>query len=158
MFLGTHCNRFDAKGRISIPAPFRAVLKKYAVSGQSLMILRPSHIHPCIEVWSSERFLSQTMPLAEYDPFSEEHEDLSTSLYAEAYPLDSDKEGRIIIPESLQRHALLEKEVAFMGLGRIFQIWNQGNAQKRQKEAHLKAKSLTLRNRTSLKEQESARC
>lgn len=153
MFLGTHRNRFDAKGRISIPAPFRAVLKQHAVSGQSLMILRPSHLHPCLEAWTSERFFSQTTPLADYDPFSEEHEDLSTSLYAEAYPLDSDKEGRIIIPESLQRHANLEKEVTFMGLGRVFQIWHPDEAVKRQKEAHQRARNLTLRKSQQLAEQ-----
>ena len=27
-FLGTHQNRLDAKGRVSVPAPFRSVLKK----------------------------------------------------------------------------------------------------------------------------------
>ncbi|QHI95740.1 division/cell wall cluster transcriptional repressor MraZ [Aristophania vespae] len=143
MFLGTHCNRFDAKGRVSIPAPFKAALKEQTQPGEALLILRPSHLHPCIEGWTSRRFLSLTAPLAEYDPFSEEHEDLATSLYADAYPLDSDKEGRITLPDILKQHARLEKDVTFMGLGRIFQIWSPEAALQRRTEANKRAKTLS---------------
>lgn len=143
MFLGTHCNRFDAKGRVSIPAPFRAALREQAQPGESLVILRPSHLHPCIEGWTSQRFSDLAAPLEEYDPFSEDYEDMSLSLYADAYPLDSDKEGRILLPEKLKTHAGLDDDVAFLGLGRIFQIWNPETAQARRDEARQRAKGLT---------------
>ena len=143
MFLGTHQNRFDAKGRVSIPAPFRSALRTQAQPGEVLVILRPSHLHPCIEAWTSAAFASLAQPLDEYDPFSEDHEDLAASLYADAYPLDSDKEGRIILPDVLRAHASLSDEVSFMGLGRVFQIWNPAAAAERRHQARARAKELT---------------
>jgi len=140
-FLGTHQNRFDAKGRVSIPAPFRAALRAQLQEGESLVILRPSTLHPCIEAWPSGAFSSLAAPLAEIDVFSEDHDDLATSIYADAYPLDSDKEGRIIIPESLRHHAGLTDEVAFMGAGRTFQIWEPQAAARRREQARTNARA-----------------
>ena len=119
-FLGTHQNRLDAKGRVSIPAPFRAVLKAQAglASGAGVpLVLRPSHQHPCIEAWPEQAFQALAEPLEKLDQFSEEHDDLAAALYADAYPVESDKEGRIVLPESLTVHASLGDTVVFMGLG-----------------------------------------
>lgn len=143
IFLGTHLNRFDAKGRVSIPAPFRSALRDQAQPQEPLVILRPSHLNPCIEAWTATGFASLAEPLNEYDPFSEDHEDLATSLYADAYPLDSDKEGRIILPDVLRQHANLTEDVAFMGLGRVFQLWNPAAVADRRQQARSRARSLT---------------
>lgn len=144
-FLGTHQNRFDAKGRVSIPAPFRSVLRDQAHDGESLVILRPSHLHPCVEAWPSRAFASLAAPLDEIDIFSEDHDDVATTLYADAYPLDSDKEGRIIIPEALRAHAGLTDEVAFMGTGRTFQIWEPAAAARRREDARVRSRALMAR-------------
>ena len=46
-FLGTHQNKLDAKGRVSIPAQFRSVLKQMSHAGEGArgrnVVLRPSH-------------------------------------------------------------------------------------------------------------------
>lgn len=144
-FLGTHQNRFDAKGRVSIPAPFRAALRAQAAINEALVILRPSHLHPCIEAWPSAAFASLAAPLGDIDVFSEDHDDLAASLYADAYPLDADKEGRIILPENLRQHAGLSDEIAFMGMGRTFQIWEPAAAARRREEARLRSRAMTAR-------------
>ncbi|NHO32192.1 division/cell wall cluster transcriptional repressor MraZ [Acetobacter fallax] len=144
VFLGTHQNRIDAKGRVSIPAGFRTVLRAKAVEGDTLMVLRPSHTQPCIEAWPSSVFSALGQPLDRLDMFSDEHDDLAAALYADAYPIDSDREGRIIIPEFLREHAGIGDEVSFMGLGRIFQIWEPAAAAQRRSEARLRSRQVTL--------------
>ncbi|MCE0742514.1 division/cell wall cluster transcriptional repressor MraZ [Acetobacter sicerae] len=144
VFLGTHQNRIDAKGRVSIPAGFRTVLRNQTVEGEALMVLRPSHTQPCIEAWPSAAFASLAQPLDRLDMFSDEHDDLAAALYADAYPMDSDREGRIIIPDFLREHADLSDSVAFMGLGRIFQIWEPKAAEQRRAEARLRSRRVTL--------------
>ncbi|MBV1836699.1 division/cell wall cluster transcriptional repressor MraZ [Acetobacter estunensis] len=144
VFLGTHQNRIDAKGRVSIPAGFRTVLRAKAVEGEALMILRPSHTLPCIEAWPSAAFSALAQPLDRLDMFSDEHDDLAAALYADAYPLDSDKEGRIILPDFLREHAGITDQVAFMGLGRIFQIWEPKAADQRRAEARQRSRRVTL--------------
>jgi MraZ protein len=149
-FLGTHQNRLDAKGRVSVPASFRAVLRAFNGddpasngngNGGGQIVLRPSHKHPCIEAWPNSVFQQLSTPLERLDIFSEEHDDLAAALYASAFPVESDKEGRIVLPEPLAAHAGLTGPVVFMGLGRIFQIWEPEAAARRSAEARERAKS-----------------
>jgi MraZ protein len=144
-FLGTHQNRLDAKGRVSIPAPFRAALRALKGDGGGL-ILRPAHTHPCIEAWPEAAFHALAGPLDRLDLFSDAHDDLAAALYADAYPVEPDKEGRIVLPEALVSHAGLEDGVVFMGLGRTFQIWQPEAAARRRAEARERARahSITL--------------
>jgi MraZ protein len=125
-FLGTHQNRLDAKGRVSVPAPFRALLK--GADGSASLVLRPSHQHRCIEVWPAAAFHALSKSLEGFELFSEEYEDKATSLFADAYPIETDREGRILLPESLVAHAQLSDSVTFLGIGSTFHIWEPAAA------------------------------
>jgi MraZ protein len=142
-FLGTHQNRLDAKGRVSVPAPFRAALRSRGESNGNgtHLVLRPSHQHPCIEAWPAVEFEALSEPLNRLNLFSPEHDDLAASLYADAFPIDVDKEGRVVLPDSLVSFAGLTDAVVFMGLGRIFQIWEPGAAERRRSEARERARA-----------------
>jgi MraZ protein len=142
-FLGTHTNRLDAKGRVSIPAPFRAALRN-GENGPARLVLRPSHKHPCIEGWPEPAFTALAKPLDALDLFSEAHDDMAAALFADAYPMEADKEGRIVLPEGLVAHANLADTVVFMGLGRIFQIWEPEAAERRRAEARERARTRAL--------------
>jgi MraZ protein len=147
-FLGTHQNRLDAKGRVSVPAPFRSALRQAGETNGcgAQLVLRPSHKHPCVEAWPAAEFQALAAPLDRLDLFSEEHDDLANTLYADAYPVETDKEGRIVLPDALIAHAGLTEAVVFMGLGRIFQVWEPQAAERRRAEARerARARSLTL--------------
>ena len=151
VFLGTHQNKLDAKGRVSIPAGFRAALRTRlesadpaSVPGPVQVVLRPSHKHPCIEAWPLDQFAALAQPLDRLEIFSEDHDDLAAALYADAYPTDADKEGRIVLPEVLALHAGISDQVAFMGLGPIFQIWEPKAAESRRAEARARARGVSL--------------
>jgi len=143
-FLGTHLNRIDAKGRVSIPAPFRAVLRALSADGAGPLVLRQSHAHACIEGWPTCAFDQLATPLNQLDMFGQDHEDLAQVLYSDAYPVESDKEGRIVLPDVLVQHASLSDAVVFMGLGRIFQIWEPAAAERRRAEARERARERRL--------------
>jgi MraZ protein len=143
-FLGTHQNRLDAKGRVSVPAPFRAALKAGGEANGNgngtHLVLRPSHQHPCIEAWPAKEFEALSEPLNRLGLFSPEHDDLAASLYADAFPVEADKEGRVVLPDHLVTYAGLTDGVVFMGLGRIFQIWAPAAAERRRAEARERAR------------------
>lgn len=125
-FLGTHQNRLDAKGRVSVPAPFRTSLRALSDDPVPNIVLRPSHKYACIEAWPVPVFEALAGSLDRLDMFSDEHDDLAAALYADAFPVEADKEGRIVLPELLVVHAGLRDAVMFMGTGRTFQIWEPG--------------------------------
>ena len=89
--------------------------------------------------------------LSAMEMFSDDQEDLTTALYADAYPVEADKDGRIILPESLVQHAGLTDAIVFMGLGPSFQIWEPAAAERRRAEARERARSrgLTLPGRVA---------
>jgi MraZ protein len=142
-FLGTHTNRLDAKGRVSIPAAFRSALRPPAEGGAGL-ILRPSHKSPCIEGWPAGAFARLAEPLDELDTFSEAHDALAAALYADAHASEPDKEGRIVLPSDLIGHAALADNVMFIGLGKLFQIWEPAAGERFRIEARGRASALTL--------------
>lgn len=141
-FLGTHQNRLDAKGRVSVPAAFRTALR--GTDATAALVLRPSHKHPCIEAWPASAFQALAAPVERLDTFSDEQEDFVTSLYADACPVEADKEGRIVVPDGLKAHAGLQDAVVFMGMGRIFTIWEPAAAERRRLEARERSRGFTL--------------
>jgi MraZ protein len=141
LFLGSHQARLDAKGRTSVPASFRAVLRQGSDSATSALILRPSHKHRCIEAWPIATFEALAAPLEKLDLFSEDSDDMTTALYANACSVEADKEGRIVLPDSLVQRAGVTDSVVFMGLGRHFQIWEPAAAARRSEDAENSARN-----------------
>jgi MraZ protein len=142
-FLGTHTNRLDAKGRVSIPAPFRTALKAAPADAPGL-ILRPSHKQRCIEGWPVAAFNELDAPMKRLDVFSDDQDDLAFTLYAEAASVEPDRDGRIVLPSDLATHAGLGEEVVFVGLGRKFEIWEATALAQRRAEAHARARARAL--------------
>jgi MraZ protein len=119
VFLSTFENRVDRKGRVSVPAPFRAVLDSQASSG---IILYPSFKHPCIEGSGDERIQEIVDSIDALEAFSDDAENLQTIL-ADARQLTVDSDGRIVMPQELIEYARLDGVATFVGTGKGFQIW-----------------------------------
>ena len=151
LFIGTHQNKLDAKGRVSVPAPFRSVLKKMSRAGEGAaaasLVLRPSHQYACIEGWTEFGFEALSTPLENLNQFSAEHDDFVLALFADACAMETDKEGRILLPPELVEHAGLTDTVSFIGTNRTFQIWEPAAGARRVAEAKaaVKAAQMTLK-------------
>jgi MraZ protein len=120
LFLSTFVNKVDRKGRVSVPATFRAALADQRFSG---IIAFPSFKYPALDASGIDRMEEMSARLDTLDEFSEEHENLAALLFGGSQPLPFDTEGRIVLPENLAQHACITESAAFVGLGRSFQIW-----------------------------------
>jgi len=151
-FIGTHQNKLDAKGRVSIPAQFRSVLKQMSHAGEAAtvapLVLRPSHQFPCIEGWTQIGFEALSAPLEGYNQFSPEHDDFVMALFGDACSIETDKEGRIVLPAELVAHAGLTENVVFIGTNKTFQIWEPAAGARRQADAREKVRAAQLSLRT----------
>jgi MraZ protein len=121
LFLSTYVNKVDRKGRVSVPATFRSTLSAHRQP--NLVIAFPSVRLPALECTGSDRMAEMQERIESLEQFSEEYENLSL-LFADAHPLTMDGEGRVILPETLKEHARIGDEVAFVGLGAMFQLWD----------------------------------
>ena len=137
LFNGTYVQNFDAKGRVSVPASFRIALRAGAVNIPAAtegpvsipLVLRPSGKAQCIEALTEVKHQALVAELEKLDPLSEEYDALATVLFADAWPVETDKEGRIIIHDALLDHAGLSRtgSIAFVGMGTRFQLWHPDN-------------------------------
>ncbi len=75
------------------------------------------------------------------DVFSEAQDDLTFAFYADASELTPDKEGRIVLPDMLAKHAGLTEAVVFVGLRDHFEIWTPEAVARRREEAHQRARA-----------------
>jgi len=141
LFLATYINRLDKKGRVSVPAPFRTSLVSEQFNG---VVLIPSHQHDALEGFSYNTMQELSARLDHYDLFSDAQDDLATTLFGQARPCHMDDTGRIVLPEGLIKHAGLTDQVAFVGMGRKFQIWSPERLADRQNAAREKIKSQKL--------------
>ncbi len=149
LFMDTVVNKVDAKGRVSLPADYRAIVKD---TGSEIVCYRSLNA-PCIE-GCLEDLLDKLATDMEnsLDFFSQEQDDISNLVFGDAkrYPFDST--GRIMLAEKLLKHAQIKDSAVFVGKGRKFQIWNLENWTK--EEARLRAE--VLKKRPSLKAQGGA--
>lgn len=143
LFLSTFTNRIDKKGRVSVPASFRTALAGQAFQG---VVLFKATAHACLEGFDHGTMAELSERLDHFDLFSNQQDDLATSIFAEAVQCPFDSEGRIGVPEALLDFAGLKESVVFTGLGRKFQIWDAGSFEARREaaRANVIAQNLTL--------------
>ena len=121
LFLSTYTNKVDRKGRVSVPATFRSTLASNRRT--NLVIAFPSPRFDAIECTGSDRMEEIQDRLETIEQFSDEHDNLS-QLFADAHELIIDGDGRVVLPEKLKAYAALNEDVAFVGRGATFQMWN----------------------------------
>jgi MraZ protein len=124
-FVGTHFGKLDRKGRISVPAPFRAELEAASVTQ---LAFRISHQYSCIEARSRAEFDGIAERIRALPLFSEEREAWEAGFLAVSQMLRVDAEGRLILPEEMVAEAGLAENVAFLGKGDRFEIWDAATA------------------------------
>ena len=96
LFLSTFENRIDKKGRLSVPAPFRAVLERR----RDPLFLFKSLTDPCLEGCGAERIEQIVDAIDSMDSLSSEVATLQTML-SSAQEMKLDAEGRIMLSLSL---------------------------------------------------------
>lgn len=137
LFLSTYTKKIDKKGRVSVPAAFRAALAGQSFNG---FVAFRSYRLPAIEALDMSRMEEISESADELALFSEEHDDLSATIFADTAPLAFDGEGRVMLPEGLVSHAGITDMAAFVGQGRNFQIWEPETFRLHQEDARARAR------------------
>jgi MraZ protein len=134
--------KLDAKGRVSVPAPFRAVLTR---DGADSLLCYPALDRPAVEAGGPMLMREIEELIGRFPPFSDEREQFATALYGTSETLKIDTEGRVTLSDPLKDHAGIMDAVAFVGLGHKFQIWAPDRFSARLSEATGKMRSLKKR-------------
>ena len=116
MFLGEFVHTIDEKGRLTIPARFRADL------AVGLIVTRG--IDRCLAIYPREewnRLAGRVSALPMTDRSARAFRRL---VFANASDATPDKQGRVLIPPHLREYAGLDGEVIVTGLNTYIEVWN----------------------------------
>jgi len=122
-FVSNYTLRLDAKGRVSIPAPYRSVLARDGFDG---LYCYPTLDRPALDAGGNALLAEIEQLIGRFPPYSDEREDFSAALYGTSETLKIDGEGRVILSDTLKKHAGIAEAVAFVGLGHTLQIGEPG--------------------------------
>ena len=128
-FLSTFVNKVDRKGRVSVPAPFRAALAADPYQG---IIIYPSMTDAALDGFGrsmleelSRRQLDKTMSDGDFEQaLLGGGNSLISTIMAMAHELPFDGEGRIVLPAALTEQVQITDRATFVGRGSRFQIWS----------------------------------
>jgi len=139
-FLSNAVNRIDAKGRVSVPAHFRAVVQKRGFA--ELYGLRALDM-PAMDVGGQDLLDRYESRIAREDPFLQAADDMSFFCHGDGAFLKLDQDGRITMTDFIRDHTGITEEVAFVGRGLFFQMWEP--AQLARYQAEVRVRLLKLR-------------
>ena len=111
MFLGTHSPRLDEKGRLFLPAKYRAEL-----AGGVVITKGQNH---CLYVFAETEFARITEELRSAAP-----RDYGRVFFASASDEVPDKQGRVTIPQGLRDYAALQRDCVVIGANTRLEIWD----------------------------------
>lgn len=149
LFMDTITNKVDAKGRVSLPSDYRAIVKELSTE----IVCYRSLSAPCIEGCLEDTLDKLATEIENStDFFSETQDNLTNLIFGDAKRFPFDSTGRIVLTEKLLQHAGITDTAVFVGKGRKFQIWNPENWAK--EETRIRAE--VMKNRPVLKQNREA--
>jgi MraZ protein len=116
MFMGEYNHSIDAKGRLIVPAKFREVL------GEQFVVTKG--LDGCLFAFAEEDWKKLEEKLRALPLSDKAARKFSRFFLAGAAQVETDKQGRILIPGGLRTFAQLEKEVTLVGVGNRVEVWN----------------------------------
>jgi MraZ protein len=141
-FVSTIVNKLDAKGRVSIPAPFRQILAQQSLRG---FYCFPSFVFPALEAFGEDLLADFQKRLGAVDPlFSEDYDAQAQAVVGETQLLNFDDEGRVRLPDDFLAHAQIKERVLFVGMIQKFQIWDPERFEPIRRERIARARATRL--------------
>ena len=120
IFLSSFVNKVDKKGRVSVPASFRAALGEAA---RDIVVFR-SLQQEALDGCSTEHLELLSQSLERQDLAPDIYELIETTIFGGSVQLPFDGEGRITLPHLMAEPIGITDEVAFVGRRKTFQLWN----------------------------------
>ena len=117
MFLGEYELKIDHKGRLAMPVRFRETFRGGLVLSRGF--------DKCLIAYSTSEWAKVAeklvaLPLTQLNPRR-----ISRFTFSGAFDLELDRQGRVIIPQTLRQYAEINDEVVVVGAYSHLQIWSK---------------------------------
>ncbi|MDC4163391.1 division/cell wall cluster transcriptional repressor MraZ [Mycoplasma bradburyae] len=117
MFIGNYQHNIDPKGRLSVPAKIRNLIKESVVLSRGL--------DGCLELRTPEEFENYANKFLSKSNNKQQNRNYKRLLFANSLTIEIDSANRVLIPANFKKMANLEKEVVIIGMGDHVEIWDK---------------------------------
>ena len=116
MFLGEYQHTVDEKGRIVMPSRFRDRLDDGVVvtKGQER----------CLYVFPADRWEQEVEKVSRLPRTNRTNRNYARSFFGSAIDQQTDKQGRLQLPQTLRTYAGIDKDVVIVGVSDRLEIWD----------------------------------
>ena len=131
-FSGTVYHQVDDKGRVRIPSKFflkadgeeeAETTEKNEDKNYSMPLYFMAGTQGCISVYMKDALEARLQALREIPNTSERVVMAKRKIMSSVERLETDKQGRVVIPTALRTYAKINKELVTVGMDDHFEIW-----------------------------------
>ncbi|MBQ3854906.1 MAG: division/cell wall cluster transcriptional repressor MraZ [Anaerovibrio sp.] len=117
MLMGEYMHSIDAKGRVILPADFRAEL------GDTFIVTKG--LDGCLFIYAQSEWEQLSEKLRQLPLAKTEARAFVRFFFAGARQVELDKQGRFLVPATLRQHASLQKDVVLIGVSSRIEVWSK---------------------------------
>ena len=117
MFLGEFEYKIDEKGRVLVPPRFRRELREG-------MVLMPG-VEKCVNLYPLSEWRKVAATLTTGSITRNKLRRLNRAIFATAFNLTIDGQGRIALPVTLREYSGIDDEVVVVGVNTYLELWNK---------------------------------
>lgn len=130
MFRGHSQRSIDPKGRLMLPPDFREVIMEKSPQGEVMI----TNFDDCVAAYPLPEWEIIEQSFNKLNMANRKFRDFHRFFISGATQVSLDKQGRILVPPYLRSYAGISKEVILAGVGRKFEIWDQGRFEDQRKK------------------------
>ena len=150
---GFNAVSLDTKGRLAIPAKYRCNLVE---NKETKIVITKDPQYPSLKIYSYSEWNKISLKLQSLQGLDPIVRNLQWTILGNAHQSDIDVDGRMLvrIPSDLQKYSEItnENQVALVGMGNKFEIWNIKNWEMRQTGGSMSTEILDVVLPESIKE------
>lgn len=117
MFSGTYHHSIDTKGRVIIPAKFRAGLSSGMVLNKGL--------DNCLFLYPMSEWMKLVEKMKDIPLTNKDGRMFVRRMFANAVDVEMDKQGRLLIPPMMRDYANIDKDLVSIGVGERVELWSR---------------------------------
>lgn len=123
LLTGQQTTALDAKGRLAIPARFRAVLDE---SCQGQLVVTVNHDRESLLLYPRHEYEQRAQiinKLSDFDPLERR---LKLLFIGHAFDLEMDNSARVLVPPRLREIVGISRDVVLVGQHHKLELWDEG--------------------------------
>lgn len=119
MFIGEYQHSLDEKGRVTVPSKYREQL------GEAFVLTKG--LDGCLFIYTQEEWANFEQKLKNLPLTNMNARKFVRFFLSGAVECMTDKQGRILIPNTLRVYSCIEKDIVFIGMSNRIEVWSLEN-------------------------------